>query len=312
MGGSTSQAVRTGPVTARLAQADPQPIAPGAAPVLPATVRNSDGTSTTVADVDRIVALDRYGSYGTTVFALGLGGRLVGRDVATAFPAARAVTNLTVGGAGVNTEALLTLRPTVVLLDASLPKADALRERLTGARIPVVWLASTRTVETTRALIENVATALGVPDLGRRLADRTQAQIDEAKGRAPTGRRLRVAFVYARGTGLMMVGGPGSGADSLIGLVGGEDAGVAAGLPEGFTPVTAEGMIAARPDVLLMMTAGLSSIGGPEGLGAVPGLAQTPAGRDRRVVDMADAELLAFGPRTGEVALALATALYGS
>ena len=86
---------------------------------------------------------------------------------------------------------------------------------------------------------------------------------------------------------------------NTIEALGGEDAGTAAGLKEQFQPITSEAMVAAAPDVFLMMTDGLDSIGGPSGLAKLPGVAQTPAGRNERVVDMADSVLLSFGPNTG-------------
>ena len=98
----------------------------------------------------------------------------------------------------------------------------------------------------------------------------------------------------------------------MIDLIGGEDAGTASGLTDAFTSLTSEGLIKAKPDVLLMMTDGLASVGGIDGLLKVPGVTETPAGRDRRVIDMDDGELLSFGARTGDVAVALARALYGS
>ena len=58
------------------------------------------------------------------------------------------------------------------------------------------------------------------------------------------------------------------------------------------------------------MTGGLDSIGGVEGLEQIPGIAQTPAGRSQRIVDMADGVILSFGPNTGKVLDALARAVY--
>jgi iron complex transport system substrate-binding protein len=42
----------------------------------------------------------------------------------------------------------------------------------------------------------------------------------------------------------------------------------------------------------------------------VPAVAQTPAGQHRRIVDMADIDILSFGPTTADVIDALARALY--
>ena len=101
-----------------------------------------------------------------------------------------------------------------------------------------------------------------------------------------------------------------SGADSLIEAVDGIDVAGEIGW-EGMKPMTAEALVAAQPDVLVMMTDGLASVGGVDGLvERIPALAQTPAGANRRVVDMADADILAFGPRTADVIRALARAVY--
>ena len=63
-------------------------------------------------------------------------------------------------------------------------------------------------------------------------------------------------------------------------------------------PVTDEAIVAAQPDLILMMTKGLESVGGIDGLIAMPGVGQTPAGQNKRVISMPDSELLSFGPRT--------------
>ncbi|SIS15185.1 heme/hemin ABC transporter substrate-binding protein [Williamsia sterculiae] len=312
VGHATTAAVATGPRTATIPSADPIPVAESPTPRLPATVRTHDGHTVTVTDVSRIVALDRYGSYGTAVFALGLGRNLVGRDIATKFPAAAAVPLMTPGGTDANVEAIIAQRPTVVLTDASLPNAAVLERQLTSTGILVVVGDADRTVAGTDALLRFTAAALGVPGPGDQLTHRVDTQLADAKRAIPPDAdRPRIAFVYARGTGLLILGGPGSGADSLIDAIGGRDAGTAAGLTDAFTSLTSEGLIKAAPDVLLMMSDGLASVGGVDGLLKVPGVAETPAGRNRRVIDMDDGELLSFGARTGDVAMALSRALYG-
>jgi iron complex transport system substrate-binding protein len=60
-----------------------------------------------------------------------------------------------------------------------------------------------------------------------------------------------------------------------------------------------------------MMTKGLASMGGVDGmLETLPAIALTPAGQRRRVVDMADTEIMSFGPATAAVLEALAVAVY--
>jgi iron complex transport system substrate-binding protein len=77
------------------------------------------------------------------------------------------------------------------------------------------------------------------------------------------------------------------------------DVGVELGIDE-FQPLTDEALLAAAPDVLVVTTTGLESVGGVDGLVAVPAVAGTPAGRDRRVIALDDQLLLGLGPRAGD------------
>lgn len=307
---NSSKGAGTGSSTATVADADPRPVTGNAVSALPVTVRSFDGPDVTITDTRRIVAADRYGTLAQTVFGLGLGDRLVGRSTSAAFPAAKNIPNVTPTGNTLNTEAILALNPTVVLTDTSIgPKA--VQDQLRAAGTAVVYFDPQRTLAAVAPQIGAVAAALGVPQQGTELADRTQAEIEAAKSRVPAGREpLRIAFLYMRGPAITMIAGPGSGADALIEALGATDAGTDSGLTQQFSPITSEALIAAAPDVFLMMTDGLASIGGPEGLEKIPGVAQTPAGKNKRVVDMADSTLLSFGPNTGAVIEALTDAIY--
>jgi len=95
-----------------------------------------------------------------------------------------------------------------------------------------------------------------------------------------------------------LLGGPGAGPDSLIVAAGGRDGGGEAGLTQAFTPLTPEALVAAAPDIVLVTTTGLDSVGGLDGLLGLAGVAQTPAGRARRVIAIEDGLLFSFGPRT--------------
>ncbi|MFZ2172451.1 MAG: ABC transporter substrate-binding protein [Rhodococcus sp. (in: high G+C Gram-positive bacteria)] len=308
--GASDSGAATGARTAILDNPDPEIITSSEPPALPVTVRSFDGVEMTIDDATRIVTADRYGTLTETVFALGLGDNVVGRDIAAEFPAAADIPVVTPGGMSLNAEAILDLAPTVVLTDTSIGPL-AVQEQLRAAGVPVVFFDPARTLEGVPEQIVNVANALGVPERGRELRARTENQIAVARSRAPQdGDPLKIAFLYLRGTAITMIGGPGSGADSLIEALGAVDAGTASGITQPFAPVTSEALIAAAPDVILMMTDGLESIGGIDGLAKIPGVVQTPAGKDQRVVDMQDGVLLSFGPNTGRVLAALSDAVY--
>ncbi|WP_328828062.1 heme/hemin ABC transporter substrate-binding protein [Nocardioides acrostichi] len=296
------------------AQVDP--VSSDAVPRLPVTVTDAQGTEVTVTSADRILALDVYGTLARTVYDLGLGDRLVGRDVSTQFSPADQLPLVTQNGHDLAAEAILALDPTVILTDTSLGPWDVVLQ-LRDAGIPVVVLDSHRSLDDVAALTRSTAAALGVPEQGRELARRTQTRIDQAEqaiGRvAPASEadRLRTVFLYVRGdAGVYYLFGEESGADDLIDALGLYDVAEEIGW-NGMKPVTDEAIVAAQPDLVVMMTKGLASAGGVEGLlERLPALANTPAGEHERFVTMADSQILGFGPDSAAVLNALAVAVY--
>jgi iron complex transport system substrate-binding protein len=302
----------SGPATAKIADDDVDPVVDDPSPELPVTVRSQDGADVEVSSVDRIVAVDLYGTLGEIVFSLGLGGNVVGRDSSTGFPSAAHVPVVTSGGHDLNAEAILDLDPTVVLTDTSIGPPEV-QQQLRSSGIPVVFFDPQRTLEGVPDHIRAVAEALGVPSVGDELIASVDEEIAAARALAPEGSTPpRVTFLYVRGTaGVYLMAGPGSGADAMIEAVGGVDVGTDIGLGKPFVPITSEGLLNAAPDVILVLSKGLESVGGVDGLLRIPGVAQTPAGQAKRIVDVDDTDLLSFGPRVGKTITALATVLYG-
>ena len=183
---------------------------------------------------------------------------------------------------------------------------------MTDAGIPVVRIPDERTPDTIADLATQVATTVGLGEQGEKagaaIVDKLDAATRDAQTRAD-GRRMMV--LYLRGTTVAMIAGPESGASSLIERLGGVDAAEGLGMDGAFTPLTPEALVKAAPDTVIVMTHGLDSIGGPAGLGSLPGMAQTPAGANASVLDVPDSQLLSFGPDTPRVLAAMADALYG-
>lgn len=282
------------------------PLTSPVTPELPVTVTSAGGRKVTVTDASRIISLT--GGLAEVVFSLNLGNRVVGRDIATTFEQAAKLPVVT-RAHDVSAESVLSLRPTVVLADTDTGPPEAIKQ-IRAAGVAVLVLPVANSVADVAPRIHAVADALGVPDAGDELANRTTSQIRAATiAISDSAKRPKVAFLYLRGNaGVYLIGGKQSGADSLIEAAGGIDAGSALGL-KAFTPITSEALIAASPDVLLLMTDGLKSIGGVSGLAKIPGVAQTPAGEHRRVITIEDGVLLNFGPRTAEVITAIADTL---
>ncbi|MFC1437840.1 ABC transporter substrate-binding protein [Streptacidiphilus sp. N1-10] len=288
------------------------PISSGTVPRLPVTVTSDDGKRTTVTRADRIIPLS--GSLSELVYSLGLGSRVVARDVTATFTQA-AKLPLVSKNHIIGAEGVLSLKPDLVLSDTSTATSNAdTIARIRAAGIPVVVFDDAKKIADIDPRIGAVAAALGVTAAGQALVSRTDAQfaaVDAAIAEENPGSRPRIAFLYVRGSAsVYYIGGAGSGAEPLITAVGGEDAGVAGGLKAPFTPITSEALAQAAPDAILVMTQGLASVGGVPGLLKLPGVAQTPAGLKQRIVSVEDGELLSYGPRTPAVLRSIADQLY--
>lgn len=251
----------------------------------------------------RIVSLAT--GVGETLAALGVGDRVVGRDETSDVPQISSAELVTKAHA-TSAEKVLSLSPDLVIVDAATAPKEALTQ-IKDSGVRVVEVPEAWTLTDLGPRVRAVADAVGVPAT---VADQV---IAEAGGAAPAASvpagAPRVAFIYVRGTSaIYLVGGKGSGADALINAAGGIDAGAAAGF-DAFTPLTAEAVATMNPDVILVMGKGLESVGGLDGLVGLPGVAQTRAGQEKRVIAVDDTLLLSFGPRTGRLVDALRSAL---
>jgi iron complex transport system substrate-binding protein len=291
---------------------DPEPIAGSFTQNLPAHVTDAEGNAVTITDTSRILALDINGTLSRTVIALGYGKNIVGRTVSSTEQQLASLPVVTENGHSLNTEAILALSPTLIVADRSIGPREAL-DQIRSSGVPVVLVDSERSLDTTDALIESVANALGVPEAGKALAERTDAETQSALAqiaRWTPKEPLDIAFLYVRGTaGVFFILGSDEGADDLIEAVGGNDVAAEHGITA-TTPANAEALVSLDPEVIFVMKDGLASTDGVSGLLARPGVAQTRAGQSGRIISIPDGISLSFGPQTGEVLLAIARALY--
>ncbi|MER5494634.1 ABC transporter substrate-binding protein [Streptomyces sp. NPDC002490] len=288
-----------------------EPLATTPQPRLPATVDSADGRRVEVTDISRIVPLS--GSLNEIVFTLGLGDRVVAKDITATFEQAADLPVVT-RAHDVSAESVLSLRPTVVLADTTTGPVEAI-DQIRDAGVPLVVYETAAGLDDVSTRIEAVAKTLGVPAAGEELTDRTRERIAKVQADVPEpaaeADRPRVAFLYVRGSAsVYLLGGRDSGASSLLEAAGAVDAGKESGLDKDFTPITSEALAKAAPDAVLVMTKGLKSVGGVDGLVKIPGVAETPAGMDRRIVSIDDGVMLNYGPRTDQVLQSLVDQLY--
>jgi iron complex transport system substrate-binding protein len=308
-----------GESTALITNSEVTPVASNPPQTLPTTVDSDElsGEATiTITSTDRVLALDISGSLAATVWALGFGDRLVGRDISTTFPGVEDLPVVTGSGHAISPESVLALRPDLIITDGTIGPLDVVLQ-LREAGVPVVFVRAQPGLDQPAELARSVAAVFGAPETGELLANRVTREIAEvvdvvlANTPQAEADKLRMVVLYLRGAnGIYYLFGNESGAGELIEALGGIDIATDIGWV-GLRPMTDEALIGANPDLILVMSGGLDSVGGVEKLLELkPALALTPAGQNQRFVDMADSQLLSFGPRTPQIIDGLARAIY--
>ena len=228
---------------------------------------------------------------------------IVGRDISSTEDSLADIPIVT-SGHQVLPEKVIALKPDLVLIDASTgPKAAI--ETIKSAGITVIETPESWSLKDLPIKVRAVGRAIGAQGQAEELIQ----QLNDSLNASVVKNSPRVAFLYLRGTSsVYLIGGAGSGADSLLAAIGATDVG-AQTLDRPFNTLTAESLAELNPDVILVMSKGLQSVGGIDGLLKLPGVAQTRAGKNSAVIDVDDSLLLSFGPRTPSLVDALAKAI---
>lgn len=259
-------------------------------------------------DARRIVSIG--GPVTEVIFALGAGDRVVARDTTSTYP--QTVENLPDVGymRQLSAEGVLSVDPDLIITRDTAGPVETM-DQLRAASIPMIEVHDGYSPASVVAAIRTVGDALDLADEAEKLAKQAEADFGELASKAAAGPRVRVLFVLSNQGGRLTVSGSGTGADGLVTLAGAEN--VMAEEFTGYRIVSDEAIIAAAPDVILMM----ESTGTEEldrlrsGVMDLPAVGQTPAGEADALIRIAPAAL-GFGPRTAEFALSLHDALIAS
>jgi iron complex transport system substrate-binding protein len=264
-------------------------------------VRSISLTTDTALTVSRVVVLAN--GVAEIIQSLNAQSIIVGRDISSTEDSLADIPIVT-SGHQVLPEKVISLKPDLVLIDASTgPKAAIATIKAAG--ITVVETPESWSLEDLPIKVRAVGAAIGAQAQAELLIQELNSSLKVSTVKSSP----RVAFLYLRGTSsIYLIGGQGSGADSLLKAIGAVDVG-ARSLARPYNTLTAESLAALNPDVILVMSKGLESVGGVQGLLKLPGVAQTKAGKNSAVIDVDDSLLLSFGPRTPSLVEALADAL---
>ncbi len=247
---------------------------------------------------ERIVSLAP--SVTEILFALDAGARLVGVCGHCNWP--EAVERLPrVGGyLSPSVEAVLAVTPGLVIVVPSPGNREAVRA-IERAGIPVLVVGD-RTLADLRAAVHAIAGAIGEPARGDALVAKIDADLDAVRQRVAGLPPQRVLLVV--GHRPLIVAGGGTLQDELLRVAGGTN--VAADVGQAFPQIAAEVVVERAPDGILDAAMGTEE-GGRD---LFAPLTSVPAVAQGRVLAVAPDALFRAGPRVGEAAAALATALH--
>lgn len=184
----------------------------------------------------------------------------------------------------------------------------AVLDQIREAGIPVAIIAERHTAEGVLEKIRSVGHQVGLEaeaEVLSRAVGTSFAALGERRARIA--RPARALVVLSLANGRVMAGGRDSTADGILALAGLRNA---AERLTGFKPISDEAIIAAAPEVVIVMSNGGHALTADTVFAEGTALAQTPAAAKRALVAMDGLALLGFGPRTPESAEALMRAAY--
>jgi len=259
------------------------------------TENGTEVSSDTPKSDSKIVSIS--GGITEIVAALGHENEIVATDVTSTYPESLKATAENLGHVrSMTIEPIMAENPTLILASDKDINPDLLG-KIKASGIKTELFKQEFTVDGTKKLIVDVAKAVGNTDY-QKLNDKIDADLKQIQ---PIAKKPKVLFIYARGN-MMMVSGKNTPMAALINLAGGENA---INDFEDFKPLTPEAVVKANPDVLFFFTTGLQGSGGNEGALKMPGVSQTNAGKNKRIIAMDGGLVSSFGPRLGEAAVSL-------
>jgi len=259
-------------------------------------VKDARGHEVEIKDASRIVAVG--GSVTEVIYALGGEKNLIATDSTSLFPEAAQKTPKVGYMRQLSAEGVLSLRPTVVITTTAAGPEAALRQ-IADAGVAVLVLSDDYSFDAVIAKIDGIGRALGLDKAAADLVAKVRADMAEVTARiaqSKTRPRALSFLTFGQG-GAPQAAGRMTAADGIIRLAGGVNVFDAW---SGYKPMTPEATVAAAPEVIVLGTQTITTIGGVDKILADPALALTPAAKNKRVASADALMLLGFGPRTPE------------
>jgi iron complex transport system substrate-binding protein len=273
-----------------------------ASPLLARTVKDAAGDEVKLGKLDRILSIG--GDVTEIIHELGEGRRVIAVDTTSTFPPAVMALPKVGYMRALSTEGVLAQSPDLILASAGSGPPEVIAA-LKQSGVPVALVDYSPTAQGIGRKIALIAEILDVKEKGVALTKSIEtelATLETALAQAP---RPRTLFVLSLIGGRIMAAGSKSSANEIITLAGGTNA---VADFDGFKPASAEAIIAAQPEAVVMMER--EGDIGADDLFAQEPFSKIPAAKTRKLIRMDGSYLLGFGPRTPSAARELAKALH--
>ena len=269
-------------------------------------VTDVDGRAISIEDASRVATLG--GVFTETAYALGAQEQVTAVDASSFYPPEALQDKPNFGYYRfLSAEPVLAQDASLIIGNEETGPPEVVSQ-LRDAGIPILLLPDNNDLQAARDLITTLGTVFGRESEAADLVAALDADVAAAEALvAQATSRPRVLFILQPPEAPTLVAGGDTAAGSMISLAGGENIYPGFG---SYIPMTPEGIVEAAPDVILTTEASIERLGGLDAFLATPGVAQTPAAAEGRVVAMEDLYLLGFGPRTGKAMADLARLLH--
>lgn len=266
---------------------------PGPVAAFPVTLVDDEGTSVEIAAVpQRVVSLTPAST--ETLFALGVGDRVVATSSGTDYPAEAAALPVVADFSSVDVEQIVGLEADLVIAGGlGFTPPDAVTQ-LRGLGIPVVVIYAP-TIEAVLEDIALVGQAVGAGDAATTMVDAMRAEMDAIAAAVSVGTKPRVFYEigYTDTTGEIFAPADESFVAEMVTLAGGET--ITTGDP-GSYEIALETLIERDPQIIVL---GVNPFYAPtpEAVAARTGWDVMTAVRDGGIVTVQDTEITRPGPR---------------
>lgn len=237
------------------------------------------------------------------IYALGAGDQLVGVDLSSTYPPAAQKLTKVGYHRMLNAEGIIALKPTVVYHDGNVAP-EAVMQQLEKVGVPMKVFPDAHTIPEVKALFDTLAAQFGA----RKQADSLKTKLDADLAKAAEDVKKykttpNVAIIhFGRVINNYLVIGKAGTASYMLEMAGGKNV---MDTLKGMKPLSPEIISKAQPDIILVTDFGYDRLGSAEKLATLPGIALTPAGKNKKIYRIEEHDLIYLGPRTGENVLML-------